>query len=350
MPCSSFFWISFNALYGRDSQEGDKEFKEYFDEILSDEGVKEHICDLFNNEISWEIRLLTKNRFIRRHFWEEGKIKNPGRKPNIVPDIITRKNIKKVLYDVFRCLRILRNQAMHGNSTWNSEVGRRQLCDGIKIMQPLLPIFIKMEKFNNNSHSDKKEIAISWLDRAQQVEKGLERIGKDISTQFIFLWIGFNAIYAGNPDENLLQEGEIENYFRNLLTCNEAKEQIYNIIDSDIVKEKIESLRKQPVISEEKKVPFPVWEIESTKDILCYVFQRLCPLRNRLVHGCELWDCELKKSRLANNTKIMHHLLPAFIEIMLKIPEKEWKQWGKIRFPRVLGVPIEGEPWEKRNF
>ena len=42
--------------------------------------------------------------------------------------------------------------------------------------------------------------AISWLDRAQQVKgEGAKGEGRDHDTQFIFLWIGFNALYARDP-------------------------------------------------------------------------------------------------------------------------------------------------------
>ena len=352
-----FFWISFNALYEKnleflDSKPEDIQhmrlIKEYFDDILATKDAKSRIKELLNNDLSQEIKLLTKNRFIRRQFRKGEKIKNPGPMPDILPEIIRIRNTKKALYNVFECLYILRNQLMHGHSTLGSKLNKKQVHAGIEIMQCFLPTFIDMENSDNNSPSSKKKFkgngdfllrANSWLDKA---EKGLKGIGKDITTQFIFLWIGFNAIYAGDPGENLRDEDEIKKYFQNLLDCNEAKDTIYNVIDRNILKEKIEFL--------ENNISLPLWNIESTEDMLCYIFQPLLALRDRLVHGFEIWDCKLKKNQLTNSTKIMHTLLPVFIDIMLKIPEKEWNQWGKIRFPRVLGVRIEGEPWEETSW
>ena len=229
----------------------------------------------------------------------------------------------------------------------NTTVGRKQLRHGIKIMRFLLPVFIDIEKSDSISPSEKKgsflKRAISWQDRARQLEEGLGKINKDVNTQFIFLWISFNAIYARN-EGNLSEKEQIKKYFQKLLKCYEAKSTIYNVINNDTLKEKIESLYKEP-LCKELGISFPGWNIESTKDILCHIFEHLSVLRNRLVHGYEVWDSEDKKMQLIYKTKIMHQILPVLIEIMLKIPEKEWEQWRKIWYPRVLGVGIKkGKP------
>ena len=353
-----FLWISFNVLYnrnlnkrpaGKSSNDYQIEIQQkYLDDILTVKDVRYRIKNLFNNDISSSIRSLTKNRFLRRQFIRRGEIRNPGRKPDRLPKTIIReRRTKRALHDVFKCLYILRNQMIHGHSTWCSTVAESQRIVGVKIMHHLLPIFIDVEREESFLMR-----ANSWFDRA---EKGLEGIDKDMHTQFIFLWVGFNAIYAGDPNKNLGQKEETETYFQNLLDCNQAKDTIYNVINSNSLKEKIESLGKDMSLSKdfldkEKVIPFPIWNIESTENILCCIFQRLRDLRNQLVHGAESSDCKLNKNRLVDKTEVMHHFLPVFIEIMLKIPEKEWKEWGKIKFPRVCDVPIEGPPWEKRKF
>ena len=43
---------------------------------------------------------------------------------------------------VFDRLYVLRNQIIHGGSTWNSSVNRRQVQDGVSVLSWLLPIFI----------------------------------------------------------------------------------------------------------------------------------------------------------------------------------------------------------------
>jgi hypothetical protein len=43
---------------------------------------------------------------------------------------------------VFDRLYVLRNQLVHGGSTWNSSVNRDQVRDGAAVLGTLLPIFI----------------------------------------------------------------------------------------------------------------------------------------------------------------------------------------------------------------
>ena len=43
---------------------------------------------------------------------------------------------------MFDRLYVLRNQLMHGGSTWNSAVNRNQVRDGAAIMGFLMPVFV----------------------------------------------------------------------------------------------------------------------------------------------------------------------------------------------------------------
>lgn len=49
-----------------------------------------------------------------------------------------------VLNILFDRLYVLRNQTMHGGSTWNSSVNRRQIEDGTSILGFLIPIFVDL--------------------------------------------------------------------------------------------------------------------------------------------------------------------------------------------------------------
>ena len=352
-----FFWIGFNALYEKKYEFFDKKpehmnlIEEYFDDI--DEDAKSRIYDVIRKRNNLGIiKNLTKNRFVWPEFWKkirQGCQRDEIRKmweKELLPEI-KKENTIEILHCVFGCLCVLRNQVIHGGSTFDSIVGRKQLHHGIKIMGFLLPVFIDIEESDKTSPPEKKETflkcAISWWNIAEQLKKeGLKMINKDANTQLIFLWISFNAIYTEN-EGNLSEKERIKEYFQKLLKCNEAKSTIYNVINNDTLKEKIESLYK------ELDVQFPEWNIESTKDILCHIFQHLCELRGRLVHGYEVWDSENRKMQLGYKTKIMHQILPVLINIMLKIPEKEWEQWGKIWYPRVLGASIKGTHRKKRD-
>ncbi len=47
-----------------------------------------------------------------------------------------------MLYVIFNRLYTLRNQIMHGGSTYNSSVNRAQIQDGCNILTALLPAFM----------------------------------------------------------------------------------------------------------------------------------------------------------------------------------------------------------------
>ena len=195
--------------------------------------------------------------------------------------------------------------------------------------------------------------AISWLARAQQMESVME---EDLDTQFVFLWISFNALYAKNPHKSSFkEEKQIEEYLRNLLKCGMAKDSIYKVIDSNISKKKIRSLSNDDLVSrdfwdkeigifekkKEKDIPLPEpLTKEKTYNILLCIFQRLYVLRNQLMHGSVTWNSQIYKRQFSSSTKIMHWLLPVFIEIMLKNPEEKWKQWRKVYYPQGKNKPF----------
>ena len=197
--------------------------------------------------------------------------------------------------------------------------------------------------------------AISWLNRAQKMEKDEKSTDKELDTQFIFLWIGFNALYAREPKKDLGGMAEMEKYFDNLLKCPEKpKDNIYKIINC-VLKENIKSLQENKYISkdhwnmamdrrkEKEDIQFPGWKINVTQEILRCVFQRLYVLRNQLMHGASTWGKTDNKDQLIHGAKVMHYLLPIFIEFMLKSPKNKWKAWGEIWYPRVDDVGVEGK-------
>ena len=47
-------------------------------------------------------------------------------------------------YIILRRLYTLRNQLMHGGATWNGQVNRAQITDGVAILECLVPIVIDL--------------------------------------------------------------------------------------------------------------------------------------------------------------------------------------------------------------
>lgn len=219
--------------------------------------------------------------------------------------------------------------------------------------------------FNNGSDNQaflmRLRRAISWLDRAQQVKgEGVKGTSKDVDAQFIFLWIGFNALYARDPrkpinDEQNSSKAAFRKYFNILLNLDGgARRHVFKVVENSIRKE-IDRLLDNRFVSTEfwdyhqgisKRANRQKWSItlkgklhlRDTDKILSLVFARLYVLRNQLMHGSATWKGGLNYPQLREGTKIMHWLLPAFIDIMLKNPEADW---GKVFYPRVEEKSID---------
>lgn len=152
-----FFWISFNALYGRDPQEKEQEhdqIKKYFYNLQKSDN-KAHNSRIYKViENTPAVRKLLENRFIDFYFWEYYH-KNPlkrDEKKNWDKTRITKgfnnakkePNIFRMLSIIFDHLYVLRNQIMHGGSAWKVDLNRAQLRDATEIMHKLLPVFIDL--------------------------------------------------------------------------------------------------------------------------------------------------------------------------------------------------------------
>ena len=96
------------------------------------------------------IRLLLENKYIYQPFWDfhSGRVPDADwearfkRDSQAVQKALGRMNTKKILAVLFERLFVLRNQLVHGGSTWNSSVNRNQMRDGANLMGRLVPIII----------------------------------------------------------------------------------------------------------------------------------------------------------------------------------------------------------------
>ena len=100
------------------------------------------------------IRLLLDNQYVFQPFWDA--LNNPrsdGSTPGHwreafddarqrVHRALAQQDTERVLYEVFVRLYTLRNQLMHGGSTWNSSVNRAQVRDGRALLARVLPVML----------------------------------------------------------------------------------------------------------------------------------------------------------------------------------------------------------------
>jgi len=189
--------------------------------------------------------------------------------------------------------------------------------------------------------------ALSWLKRAEASEDD-----KDI--QFISLWIGFNAAYAGDVDlalnehgtENgkVLNERERFNTFFAELLAMDHNNRIYDLIWERFSQEIRLLLDNKYVFApfwrHHAGVPGGAgWELtfekakraaqqalinKSTAVVLSILFDRLYVLRNQLIHGGATWDSSTNRDQLRDGAALLASLLPVFINLMMDNPQEEW--------------------------
>jgi hypothetical protein len=180
--------------------------------------------------------------------------------------------------------------------------------------------------------------ALSWLDRA-------EHSGDDPDSQYIFLWIAFNAAYANEFDIDVqLSEQKVFTRFLNRLCALDEQGLLYTLIWSEFTG----SIR---ILLDNKYIFKPFWDYHSgkigqeewesqfkrakqlanqalakkkTAYILKIIFSRLYTLRNQILHGGATWNGAVNREQIRDGVRILGRIVPAVISIMMDNPEAEW--------------------------
>jgi hypothetical protein len=151
-----FLWIAFNSAYSQDigiayhvSEKG--RFKSFLSTLLSFD-QEDRIYHLVWTRFPHEIRLVLENQYVFGPFWNhqnglEGyddwldKLDASVKKAKVA---LSAKDTERVLNELFDRLYVLRNQIIHGGSTWAGAVNRSQVRDGSEILGSLIPVFVDL--------------------------------------------------------------------------------------------------------------------------------------------------------------------------------------------------------------
>ena len=157
-----FLWIAFNSAYSQDigiayhvSEKG--RFKSFLSTLLSFD-QDDHVYHLVWTRFPHEIRLVLENQFVFGPFWNhqngiEGhedwseRLESSVKKAKLA---LAEKNTERVLNELFDRLYVLRNQIIHGGSTWSGAINRAQVRDGAEILGSLIPVFVELMMDNPN--------------------------------------------------------------------------------------------------------------------------------------------------------------------------------------------------------
>jgi hypothetical protein len=155
-------WISFNACYANNLSKGEllserDSFSEFVRKLVKHD-LEMRFFHLLWNQFSGPVRLLIENKYVYKPFWEfqRGEIKDWKKQYyKSVTDsmkFLSAQNVEGLLEVVLDRLYTLRNQLMHGGSTFKSDINRSQVKDGNNMLKLLVPLVIEIMLINKEEN------------------------------------------------------------------------------------------------------------------------------------------------------------------------------------------------------
>jgi hypothetical protein len=149
-----FLWIAFNAAYARlfGNEASEREHQRTFFATLLSVDTTQSIQALLHREFPGLIRNLIQNKFLYEPFWkalrdhdasDAWKIRFADDTKKALTTLLSNETLDTLII-IFDRLYALRNQLIHGGSTWNSQVNRQQVGDGADLMGKLVPLMIEL--------------------------------------------------------------------------------------------------------------------------------------------------------------------------------------------------------------
>ena len=160
-------WISFNAAYADDFHETKSEracLKNFLNQIVELDRNK-HIHNALFTKFSGPIRNLIDNKFAFEPFWKAMREHDSSDKwkewfnqhKSDAIKVMTGGNTSALLSIILDRIYTLRNQLIHGGSTYDSSINRQQINDACQIMADLVPMILDI--MIKNHDNDFGEIA-----------------------------------------------------------------------------------------------------------------------------------------------------------------------------------------------
>lgn len=187
--------------------------------------------------------------------------------------------------------------------------------------------------------------ALSWLGRAEQ-EKD------DDDARFLFLWVAFNAAYAGQFNDEgreLLKAGQ----FIDRLLALDTQRRIHTVLFerfSGPVRTLMDnryvfapfwhaqanhdgSERWKQRFEQSKQLAMRALLDQATDVCLMLVLERLYVLRNQLVHRGATWRSSANRSQLRDGVRLLGTLVPLMLELMMEANGEQQQGFGAVAYP-----------------
>ena len=149
-----FLWIALNAAYAHEFGFEERELVQIrrFIAVLVEHDREQRLHAVLFRQFSGPIRTLIDNRFVYEPFWRALREHDgSGRweqqfsdSREIAMRAVLDKRVDVLLQVILDRLYMLRNQLVHGGTTWDSSVNRAQLRDGVAILGTLVPVILAL--------------------------------------------------------------------------------------------------------------------------------------------------------------------------------------------------------------
>lgn len=156
-------WISFSACFYIEGEESIAPFIEKL--VALDDQQRIYAC--LWNEYSGSVKALIKNPYVFAEFWQAQRLKGEhaesawrisfDQSSVEALNCLSRKKVAPLFSIVLDRLYVLRNQVLQGGATYQSQVNREQVGDGIALLSNIMPIIIRI--MLNSSEEDWGDIA-----------------------------------------------------------------------------------------------------------------------------------------------------------------------------------------------
>ena len=145
-------WIAFNALYAADadpvSPTAERERFRIFIRKLVSHDEHSRIYSILWEKFSGSLRVLIENKYLFKNFWDHQRGLTSGweqsfqRANEAAMHHLNDRRVSEFLEIVLDRLYILRNQLVHGGSTFRSSVNRESVKTGNRVLELLVPAFV----------------------------------------------------------------------------------------------------------------------------------------------------------------------------------------------------------------
>ena len=187
--------------------------------------------------------------------------------------------------------------------------------------------------------------ALSWLEKSEHCDE-------DQDSQFIFLWIAFNAAYAQDTEVLRHTESEAFSLFIAKLVELDESNKLYNLIwaefsssvrvllDNQYVYQPFWDYQNGKLTEQEWKERFAKAKVAAnnalsskrTDLLVAIILQRLYTLRNQLIHGGATWQSSANRSQIRDGVAFLSKLVPIIVDIMM---DNRQVLWGSANYPVV---------------